>query len=137
VNSIIVRAAVRVLRPLLLLYSLSLLLGGHDRPGGGFAGGLLAAAALALHVITGEIETARRFRIPEPRTIVGVGLLLALASALAPLLDGRPPLTGLWLTLPPSVGALPVGTPLVFDAGIYLVVIGVTLLMVATLAEEH
>jgi len=132
VNSLILRTAVRVFQPVLLVYSFFLLVAGHNQPGGGFVGGLVAAAALALYAIAYDAQSARTLAIVNPRTTIGIGLMLALVSGLLPLLGGLPLMTGLWMDVP-LVGAL--GTPILFDIGVYLVVIGVTLLMVLTLVE--
>ena len=131
-NSLILRTAVRVFQPVLLVYSFFLLVAGHNQPGGGFVGGLVAAAALALYAIAYDAQSARTLAIVNPRTTIGIGLMLALVSGLLPLLGGLPLMTGLWMDVP-LVGAL--GTPILFDIGVYLVVIGVTLLMVLTLVE--
>lgn len=135
-NSLILRTAVRALQPLLLLYSVFLLVAGHNQPGGGFVGGLVAAAALALYAIAYDAASARRLAIVDPRTTIGIGLLLALASGMAGLAAGLPLMTGVWFE--PSIGGqtVAIGTPLLFDAGVYLVVIGVTLLFVLTLVED-
>ena len=131
-NSLILRTAVRVFQPVLLVYSFFLLVAGHNQPGGGFVGGLVAAAALALYAIAYDAQSARTLAIVNPRTTIGIGLMLALVSGLLPLLGGLPLMTGLWTDVP-LVGVL--GTPILFDIGVYLVVIGVTLLMVLTLVE--
>jgi multicomponent Na+:H+ antiporter subunit B len=137
VNSLILRTAVRVFQPVLLVYSFFLLIAGHNQPGGGFVGGLVAAAALALYAIAYDARSARALAIVDPRTFVGLGLGLALASGLLPLLGGLPLMTGLWGELPlPGDEGLVVGSPFLFDLGVYLVVVGVTLLMVLTLVED-
>jgi len=131
-QSVILSTATRYLLPLLLLFSFFLLLRGHNLPGGGFVGGLVAAAAFALFAIAAGVRRARRALGVELRTLVGVGLLCALSSGLLALLLGAPFMTGLW-----SVGTLPIlgklGTPLFFDVGVYLVVIGVALLILFAL----
>lgn len=134
-SSLILSTAVRYLFPLLLLFSLFLLLSGHNEPGGGFVGGLVAAAAFSLYAIAKGITPARRVLGLDTRTLIGVGLLVAASSGLVALILGEPFMTGLW-----SEGAMPIlgklGTPLLFDAGVYLTVVGVTLTIVFTLAEE-
>ena len=136
-SSLILRTAARGLEPLLLLFSVFLLLAGHNEPGGGFVGGLIAAAAFSLHALAYGVADARLLLRADPRTLIGAGLLLALCAAIAPALAGRPLLTGLWthVTLP-GFGEMTIGTPLLFDGGVYLLVAGVTLLMVLTLAED-
>jgi multicomponent Na+:H+ antiporter subunit B len=135
-NSVILRTIARGLMPLLLLFSVFLFVRGHNQPGGGFAGGLVAAAAFALHSIAYSVAEARQALRIETRLLVGIGLLAALASGVLGLLAGRPFLTGLWgyVSLP-GVERLDVGTPLLFDLGVYLAVMGVTLTIVFALEE--
>lgn len=137
-SSRILRTASRLLNPLLLLVSVFLLLAGHHEPGGGFVGGLVAAAAFALLVFSHGPAAARRALGVDPLVLAGAGLAVAAASGLAGLAAGRPFLTGLWAKLRlPGLGELELGTPLLFDLGVYLLVVGVTLTMVFALAEEE
>ena len=130
-TSLILRTATRVLMPLLLLYGLFLLLRGHNAPGGGFAGGLVVAAAYALHSFAFGVTAARRALLVDPLRLIGAGLLLSLGSGLLPLVLGESFLKSLWLN--PVLG---IGTPTVFDIGVFLVVIGVVTTMTFTLVEE-
>ncbi|HYI96826.1 MAG TPA: Na+/H+ antiporter subunit B [Bryobacteraceae bacterium] len=130
-TSLILRTATRALMPLLLLYGLFLLLRGHNAPGGGFAGGLVVAAAYALHAFAYGVDASRHAVVVDPSRIIGIGLLFALGSGMLPLILGEPFLKALWLA--PSIGA---GTPLVFDLGVFLVVIGVVLTITFALVEE-
>ncbi len=131
VNSPIFATAARLLMPLLLLYAVFLLYRGHNEPGGGFVGGLVAAAAFALYGTAFGVQRARRALLVKPMTLLGAGLLIALLSGLPAVLRGQPFLTALWTT-----GPLAVGTPALFDVGVFLVVTGVVLMMVFSLAEE-
>ena len=131
VDSPIFRTASRLLMPLLLLFSVFLLLRGHNEPGGGFVGGLVAAAAFALYAIAFGVKRARQALLVRPLTLLGAGLLIALCSGLPAVLRGQPFLTALW-----APGSLPLGTPAVFDVGVFLVVAGVVLMMIFSLAEE-
>lgn len=133
--SLILSTAARYLLPLLVLFSVFLLLRGHDEPGGGFVGGLVGASAFVLVGIADGIDQARRLLRLDPRSVVAAGLLVAVASGLPGVLLGRPPLTGWWVTLPVPGGAK-VGTPLLFDVAVYLVVLGAVLTIVFTLMEE-
>lgn len=136
-RSLILVTAARPLVPLLLLFSIFLLLRGHNEPGGGFAGGLVAAAAFTLLAISRDPATARRALFVEPQTLIGLGLLVAIGAGVVGLLMGDPLLTGQWFEIAlPGGLMLELGTPLVFDVGVYLVVLGATLTMVLTLAEE-
>jgi multicomponent Na+:H+ antiporter subunit B len=134
-KSLILQTASRYLMVLLVLFSVFILLRGHNEPGGGFVGGLLIAGAFALYALAYEAKAARRLLRFDPRTIIGVGLITAVGSGLAAVLFGQPFLTGLWLPYSiPFLGKL--GTVFFFDLGVYLVVLGTTLLVLLTLQEE-
>jgi multicomponent Na+:H+ antiporter subunit B len=136
VNSPILAAATRLILPLLLVFAVFLLLRGHNAPGGGFAAGLVASAAFALHALANGRASARRLLGTEPGTLIAAGLLTALGSGLIPLAAGLPFMTGVWLPAPlPVLGKL--GTPVLFDAGVFLVVLGVVLLVFDTLSEDR
>jgi multicomponent Na+:H+ antiporter subunit A len=130
-TSTIFRTAARLLMPLLLLFSVFLLLRGHNEPGGGFVGGLVAAAAFALYAIAFGVERARQALLVEPLTLLGTGLLIALVSGVPAAVRGQPFLTAQW-----ALGPVTVGTPALFDFGVFLVVAGVVLMMIFSLAEE-
>lgn len=135
-TDIILRTATRLIFSLLLLFSLFLLARGHNEPGGGFIAGLVASGAFALYAIAYNVAEARRAVRVEPRSLIGGGLLLAAASGTFAWWRGEPFLTGQWISWDTGFERLTLGTPLLFDAGVYLVVIGVTLTIVLTLAEE-
>jgi multicomponent Na+:H+ antiporter subunit B len=134
-RSSILQTAARFLMPLLLLFALFLLLRGHNEPGGGFVGGLVVAAAFVLYVMAYGVDAGRRALLVDPSTLLGVGLLVALVSGVPAALIGRPFMTALWTTLDVGSQGLDIGTPLVFDVGVFLAVIGVVLTIVFTLAE--
>lgn len=136
-RGLILPTATTYLMPVLLLFSLFLLLRGHNEPGGGFAGGLVAAAAYVLLSIAAGIGVARRALPVDPRTLVGGGLLIMLLSGLvAPLVYGEPYLTAHWWTIVVGGYDVSVGTPLLFDIGVYLGVAGTILLITFSLEEE-
>jgi multicomponent Na+:H+ antiporter subunit B len=137
VKSLILQTATRYLMPLLVLFSVFLLLEGHQRPGGGFIGGLIVAASVALWALAYDVPEAARILPLAPHRLIGGGLLVAGASGLGGVLSGRPFLTAFWGAVPLGEGRrLDLGTPLLFDFGVYLVVIGVVLMIVFALAEE-
>lgn len=136
-DSVILKTAIRFLLPLLLLSSVFLFLRGHNEPGGGFVGGLVASGAIALYAMTYSAAAARQVVRVSPRVLIGSGLLISLSSGMAPLFLGRPFLTGLWAkTTTSGLGELHLGTPLLFDLGVYCVVTGVTLVFIFSLLEE-
>ena len=135
-SSPILRSGARFLVLLMLVFSVFLLVRGHNQPGGGFVGGLVAATAFALVLLAEGVDEARRLLRREPVVFIGAGLLVALASGLPPLFDHLPFMTGQWVKTPlPVIGKL--GSPVVFDVGVYLVVLGITLTILFALAEEE
>jgi multicomponent Na+:H+ antiporter subunit B len=138
VRGLILPTATTWLMPLLVLFSLFLLLRGHNEPGGGFAGGLVVASAFVLLSIANGVGEARAALHLDPRTLVGVGLLLMLLGGIiAPLLYGEPFLTAHWWPLPLADYDVSLGTPTIFDLGVYLAVAGTVLLIVFSLEEEE
>ena len=136
-NSLILRASAPLLLTLLLLFAVFLLLRGHNEPGGGFVGGLVAAAAFALYIIADGPAAARRALHVDPRTLIACGLLVAAGSGVVSLLVGQPFLTAQWGSLQvPGLSPVALGTPLLFDTGVFLVVLGVTQTIILALAEE-
>jgi multicomponent Na+:H+ antiporter subunit A len=131
VTSPIFRTAVRYLMPLLLAFSLFLLARGHNEPGGGFVGGLVAASAVALYLIAYGAERARQLLWIKPMTLLAAGLSIALLSAMPALVRGQSFMTAQW-----AVEPVHIGTPVLFDLGVFLVVSGVVLMMIFSLAEE-
>lgn len=134
-KSLILRTATRFLMPLLLLFAVFLLLRGHNEPGGGFVGGLVVAAAFVLYAIAYGVDAGRRALLVDPSTLLSAGLLVALVSAIPGVLLGRPFLSAVWTEVGIEPTVLDVGTPLVFDVGVFLTVIGVVLTIVFTLAD--
>ena len=134
-TSSILQTATRFLMPLLLLFAVFLLLRGHNEPGGGFVGGLVVAAAFVLYSIAYGVAASRRALLVEPSMLLGVGLLVAAVSGAPAALLGRPFMTALWTRVGVGSVAIDVGTPLLFDVGVFLAVIGVVLTIVFTLDD--
>ncbi|MEM9440662.1 MAG: Na+/H+ antiporter subunit B [Pseudomonadota bacterium] len=137
-NSLIFKTISRFLVGLMLLFSVFLLLRGHNEPGGGFIGGLVAAAGIIVYGIADGPAAIRDILRVDPRMIAMAGLLAALLSGLLAALAGAPFLTGLWTFIGATADSkgLALGTPLLFDIGVYLVVVGGVLGMVIALEEE-
>lgn len=136
-NSIILRTATRFMLPLLILFSIVVLLRGHNQPGGGFVGGLLATSAFALYAMAFGVPAMQRLLRVPLTTYIAVGLGMALVSGIPGLFEGGPFLYGMWASFDlAGFGQLKIGTPLLFDIGVYFTVLGVCLLMLLTLAEE-
>ena len=135
-NSLILRTATRLLTGLLLLFSIFLLLRGHNEPGGGFIGGLVAAASFALYGLATTPSLARRALVFDTRSFIAVGLMITTITAMYPMLSGLPVLMGLWGEFDFFGQTVEIGSTLFFDIGVYLVVVGVTLTIILSIAEE-
>jgi multicomponent Na+:H+ antiporter subunit B len=134
-RSLILATAMQLLLPLLLLFSLFLLFRGHNHPGGGFVGGLAAAAGFALYALASGVAEARRLLHVHPRMLLAAGLSVSLGSGLAGMAAGDPFMTGQWVAAEiPVFGKF--GTPLLFDAGVYFVVVGAVTLIIFSVMEE-
>lgn len=128
-NSSILIIANRYLGPILIALSLVALYRGHNYPGGGFIGGLIAASAILLRALAqGWPKTERNIRV-RPMTLLTVGLGIAMLSGLPSIFLGNPIMTSVWgpTWQIPVLGKLKLGTPLLFDIGVYLAVVGFTL----------
>jgi multicomponent Na+:H+ antiporter subunit B len=139
-NSVILTAATRLLTPLMVAFSLFILLRGHNEPGGGFIGGLVATTAFALYAKALGVRATRAALRVDPAAIAVAGLGLALLAGLWGLILGDAFLEGRWplLTTESDGGkaGLPVGSVLLFDVGVYLVVVGSVLAILFALEED-
>lgn len=135
--SLILTVTSRLLMPVLLLASVFITLRGHNEPGGGFIGGLLAAMAYSLVAIGFGVHHARQALRVAPLKIISAGLsVAALSGVVGTLFFGKPFMSSVWL--PFEVPVLhKVGTPMIFDIGVFLVVLGITLLIIFSAAEEN
>ncbi len=116
---------------LMIGVSLFMLFRGHNEPGGGFIGGLIAALGFALLAMAHDVGTARRALVIHPVALMGTGLLLSFVSGLPGLLSDRSFLTHWWM----EIGSTHLGTATIFDIGVYCVVIGGVLCLVFRLYE--
>ncbi len=133
-KSTILKTASNYLLPILLLFSIFLLLRGHYHPGGGFVGGLIASIAFVLHSFTHNTDATLKLLRIHPGVLIPMGLGLATLSMFAPMLGGQPVMTGLWFEEPfPVIGM--VGSALFFDLGVYFVVVGVVLTILFTISQ--
>ena len=140
-NSTILTAATRLLVSLLILFSVFMLLRGHNLPGGGFIGGLIGATAFVLYAIALGAEPTRAALRFEPQNIAMVGLGIALGAGVWAVFFGDAFFTGQWWFAgadpsDPDDKGLPISSVLVFDIGVYLVVFGSILTLVLALEEE-
>ena len=137
-NSIILRVGTRYLAGILILFSLYMLLRGHNESGGGFIGGLIGATGFVLYAIACGTKEARAALKFLPQDIAVAGLGIALLAGIAAALFGDALFTGQWLFLGASDDSkgLPLSSVLLFDIGVYLVVFGSILSIVFAMEEE-
>jgi multicomponent Na+:H+ antiporter subunit A len=136
-RSIIFEVVTRLIFHSLIIFSLYLLLAGHNLPGGGFAGGLTAGLALAIRYLAGGRFELREATPVGAGTLLGIGLATAAASGVVPLLLGgqvfQSAIIELWL---PVFGDIKFVTSTLFDIGVYIVVVGLVLDVLRSLGSE-
>lgn len=136
-RSVVLETCVRMVFHAILATSVFFLTAGHNSPGGGFVGGLVAGTAFVLrYLVTSGSEVSREVRV-RPSTVLGAGLLLAVGTAMAPWLFGGQVLQSTFTYLQlPVLGALPLASVLAFDTGVYLIVVGLVLAVLASLGTR-
>ncbi|SDQ88130.1 Na+/H+ antiporter subunit B [Pseudovibrio sp. Tun.PSC04-5.I4] len=135
-NTLIFRTVAPYLTALTMLFSIFVLLRGHNEPGGGFIGGLIAVSAFAIYGIACGVSAVRRAMKFHPMSIAASGLLLAVLSVLPSLFLGKAAMTSQWLAVPVLGTVVDLSTPLFFDVGVYLVVVGAISSIVLSLEER-
>ena len=138
-HSIIIILSARLLCPILIALSLFALYRGHNDPGGGFIGGLLFSAALMLKILAyGAEEFEKRLWI-RPKNLYLSGVTIGFIAGILPLFVGKRFLESLWLPTfsLPLLGKVHLGTPLIFDLGVFLVVIGFVLTAIIGLEDAE
>ncbi len=138
-NSIIFTAGARILVALVFVFSLFMLLRGHHLPGGGFIGGLLGAISFIVYALACGSEEARKALRVSPEGLAMVGLGIALAAGLVSALFGDPLFTGQWYWVGGDsyeTALFSINSVLVFDIGVYLVVLGGILSLTFAFDEE-
>ncbi|MFW5682171.1 MAG: MnhB domain-containing protein [Phycisphaeraceae bacterium] len=137
-SSPILRTVMRLIVPLTLLFAGYMAIKGHNEPGGGFIGGLVAAIVLVLYFLTFGAEALARMIPLHPRVLLFVGLALALGTAIFPMFLGLPLLTTYVNHHVPLVGGAEVefASALIFDIGVFLVVVGVSVGIITRISQE-
>lgn len=132
-----VDVSVRAVFHPMLVVSLYLLFVGHNHPGGGFVGGLVAGASIAMRYMAGGIDAVRSLTPVKPWTILGAGIVVAGLTAALPVVLGHPPLEAHIADLHlPVFGDVHVSSTLAFDSGVYLVVVGLVLMVFEAFGDD-
>jgi multicomponent Na+:H+ antiporter subunit A len=136
-RSVVLEVITRVLFHTILVFSLYLLFSGHNEPGGGFAGGLVAGLALVLRYLAGGRYELGEAAPVDPGLLLGSGLLLAGGTGVAGLMLGAEVLqTAILEVTLPVLGDVKLVTSLFFDMGVYLIVVGLVLDVLRSLGAE-
>ena len=136
-RSILLEVIVRILFHSIIIVSLYVLFAGHNLPGGGFAGGLIAGMALVMRYVAGGRYELGAAAPTDAGRLLGAGMSIAVACAIVPLFFGAPPLTSFFFeTTLPVLGHVEFVTSTLFDIGVYLVVIGLVLDVLRSLGAE-
>ncbi|GAA5417326.1 Na(+)/H(+) antiporter subunit B [Paraliobacillus ryukyuensis] len=136
-NNVSLHTMTRIAVFIILSFAIYLLLAGHNNPGGGFIGALMTASAVVLLYISFDLKTIKNvleFYFPY---FIGTGLIIAIGTGISSMIFGYPFLTQFFTHAHlPILGDVELTTALVFDIGVYIVVVGVTLLIITTIAED-
>ena len=138
INPVIMASLTRLLLPLALLVSMYILLRGHNMPGGGFIAGLITAVALIMQYLANGVAWTQQRLPANEHTMISFGLLIATVTGIASWIFGYPFLTSTFShTHWPLVGEFELASAMAFDLGVYLVVVGATLLIIINLGLMH
>lgn len=123
-QTLIFRALAPYLTALIMVFAVFVFLRGHNQPGGGFIGGLIAASSLAIYGLAYDVRSIRRALVVSPIALAAFGLLLALLSGIPSFFFHLPFLTGIWESVWILGIEIALSTPILFDLGVFLVVMG-------------
>ena len=137
-NDVIIQFTEKIVFFIIFFFSIHIFLAGHYTPGGGFVGGLLTSSAIVLLVLAFDLNTVRHVLPINYTYLTAIGLLLALATAAFPMFLGKPFFTHFfdYFNLP-LLGKQSLHTAMLFDSGVYLVVVGVTMTIIQTIGEDE
>ncbi|MBM7648509.1 multicomponent Na+:H+ antiporter subunit B [Bacillus ectoiniformans] len=137
-NDVILQTVSKIVFFIIILFSIHLFFAGHYNPGGGFIGGLLTSGAIVLLLLAYDIKTVAKGFPINYITLIGIGLLFAVGTSAGALLFNVPFLTHAYdYFYLPLLGKTSLHTAVLFDTGVYLVVIGVTMTIIQTIGESE
>ncbi|MBN8201791.1 Na(+)/H(+) antiporter subunit B [Bacillus sp. CMF12] len=137
-NDIILQTATKVVLFLIVLFSVHIFFAGHYTPGGGFVGGLLTSGAIVLLLLAFDMKTVSKILPVNYIHMIAVGLLFAIGTGAGALLFNVPFLTHAFGHVDlPVLGDTSLHTATLFDLGVFLVVVGVTMTIIQTIGEDE
>lgn len=136
-NDVILQTATNVVFFIIFLFSIHIFFAGHFAPGGGFVGGLLTTGAIVLLLLAYDLKTVQKALPFNFMIVVAIGLLLALGTAAGSLVFNVPFFTHAFGDFYlPLFGVSSLHTAMIFDAGVYLVVVGAAITMIQTIGGD-
>lgn len=137
-NDIILQTATKVVAFVIILFSIRLFFSGHYYAGGGFVGGLITSGAIILLMIAYDMKTVKNLLPINFRKVLATGLLISISTGLIAVFQGDPFLTHYYGYFDlPILGETSLHTATLFDLGVYLVVVGVTLTIIQSIGESE
>ncbi|WP_332648976.1 Na(+)/H(+) antiporter subunit B [Lysinibacillus sp. 54212] len=137
-NNLILQFTSKIVFYMIFFFSVHIFFAGHYTPGGGFVGGLLTASAIVLLILAYDLKTVQHVLPINYTYMTAIGLILALGTAAFPMFRGDPFFTHYfdYYTLP-LIGKTSLHTAALFDLGVFLVVVGVTMTIIQTIGEDE
>ncbi|HLR11619.1 MAG TPA: Na(+)/H(+) antiporter subunit B [Sporosarcina sp.] len=136
-NDVILQTGTKVVFFIIFLFSIHIFFAGHFAPGGGFVGGLLTTAAIVLLLLAFDLKTVQEALPFNFMIVVAIGLLLSLGMAASSFIFNVPFFTHAFGTFNlPLFGETDLHSAMIFDAGVYLVVVGSTITMIQTIGGD-
>jgi len=137
-NNLILQFTANIVFFIILFFAVHIFFAGHYTPGGGFVGGLLAASAILLLIIAFDLKTVKQLMPINFVYVIGLGLMIALLTAAFPIIQNKPFFTHSfdYFNLP-LIGKTSLHTAALFDLGVFLVVVGVTMTIIQTIGEDE
>ncbi|WP_010277055.1 monovalent cation/H+ antiporter subunit B [Paenibacillus senegalensis] len=138
INDVILQTAAKIVVFIILTFSIYLFFAGHNNPGGGFIGGLMTAGGLVLLCLAYDTKTIRKVLPVDFRIVTAIGLLVATLTGLGSFLFGAPFLSHTfdYFTLP-LLGKTELATATLFEIGVYLTVVGVSMTIILSIGEDR
>lgn len=137
-NDVMLQTVTKVVTFIILMFAVHIFFAGHYTPGGGFVGGLLTASAIVLLMLAFDIETVKKIVPFNYVMMTAIGLLLALGTASASIIFNVPFFTHAYDYFElPLFGETSLHSAALFDLGVYLVVVGVTMTIIQTIGEDE
>jgi monovalent cation:proton antiporter len=137
INDVILQTVSKVVVFIILTFSIYMFLAGHNNPGGGFVGGLMTASALVLLYLAFDLETMKRVIPIDFKIVIALGLFIAVMTGTGALFFGAQFLTHSFGHFDlPLLGDTELATAVLFDLGVYLTVVGITMTIILEIGDD-